>query len=257
MVEQKKKRKRRVTNEIARSQEKIRAFISDIGAALSKAGGRFLKNLDGNKRKDVAALLGQFDQAIRETVLEKAYERVEDIYSDELAIVRKDFEANSRKIAFSGADKQTVKALFEAEFSVVENLFADYIGDLRRGVMSQVLLGQDPDFQALEEELGSRLASHLETELNTGVAAFQRTVATQKANDLGLKKFLYEGPDDDVIRPFCEERVGRVFTDEEAKDWDNGQGLPADIFLGGYNCRHRKIYLDDEDAEQFEEEEES
>lgn len=254
MVEQKKKRKARIKNEVTRSQEKINTFISDISNTLSRAGSKFFRSLSGKKRQDIAALLGDFDAAIRDSVLKDAYERVEEIYKDELEIVKKDYQENFRKISFTGSDKKAVEVLFEAEFAVVENLFADYIGDLRRGVMSQVLLGQDPDFHALDDELNDRLASHLETELNTGVAAFQRTVSTQKANDLGLKKFLYEGPDDDVIRPFCEERVGQIFTDEEARDWDNGQGLPADIFLGGYNCRHRKIYLDDEDAEALEDE---
>lgn len=51
--------------------------------------------------------------------------------------------------------------------------------------------------------------------------------------------YLYDGPDDAKIRPFCSEVVGRVFTLAALRRLDNGQGLPVESHRGGYRCRHR------------------
>jgi hypothetical protein len=53
--------------------------------------------------------------------------------------------------------------------------------------------------------------------------------------------FAYMGPADVKLRPFCRERVGKVFTREQIEAMDNGQ-MP-NVFLsgGGYNCRHTFI----------------
>jgi len=42
-------------------------------------------------------------------------------------------------------------------------------------------------------------------------------------------------------RPFCRERVGKVYSIEEIRAMDNGQGLAVEYFCGGWNCRHRWV----------------
>jgi hypothetical protein len=43
---------------------------------------------------------------------------------------------------------------------------------------------------------------------------------------------------DALVRPFCREHLGRVYTRDEIAELDNGQ-LPNVLLTGGgYNCRH-------------------
>jgi hypothetical protein len=50
--------------------------------------------------------------------------------------------------------------------------------------------------------------------------------------------YAYVGPVDGIIRPFCLEHVGKVYTKAEIDRLDNGQ-LPNPFLTGGgYNCRH-------------------
>ncbi len=42
-------------------------------------------------------------------------------------------------------------------------------------------------------------------------------------------------------RPFCRERVGKVYSIEEIRGMDNGQDLAVEYFCGGWNCRHRWV----------------
>jgi leucyl aminopeptidase (aminopeptidase T) len=81
-----------------------------------------------------------------------------------------------------------------------------------------------------------------ETVTTTAVMGYDRAVTTFKANSVGLNKFKYAGQKDSINRAFCKTKVGEMFSDEESKRWRNGQKSPANIYLGGYNCRHRKVY---------------
>jgi hypothetical protein len=112
--------------------------------------------------------------------------------------------------------------------------------------MRSVLVGARPDIGALHSDIGGAAISESKTVINTAIQGFNRAVNEKKAKDLGLTLFLYVGPDDDVTRPFCQDRVDQIFTQEEIDSWDNGQGLPADVYLGGYNCRHHLRPLTEE-----------
>ena len=81
-----------------------------------------------------------------------------------------------------------------------------------------------------------------ETAVATNVMGYDRAVTTIKANSVGLHSFKYAGQKDSKNRPFCRKRAGNIYFDSEAKRWRNGQKEPAFIYLGGYNCRHRKVY---------------
>jgi hypothetical protein len=70
------------------------------------------------------------------------------------------------------------------------------------------------------------------------MAAGRRAVvsaAREVDGDLDLV-YVYVGPRDAKNRPFCSAWVGKAVTDPSRLD--NGQGLPADDYCGGYNCRH-------------------
>jgi hypothetical protein len=101
------------------------------------------------------------------------------------------------------------------------------------------------EFLELIKDTAAKSKAQLQTVVSTSVQGFDNVVSTVKANAAGANKFRYAGATGGDIRPFCEARVGGVFTDAESKTWNNGQGLDASIYLGGYNCRHRKEYIID------------
>lgn len=73
---------------------------------------------------------------------------------------------------------------------------------------------------------------------DTAVSSYGRSVEQLGLPGEGSDRFLYIGPDDTETRPFCEDRVGQVFTRDEISEMDNGQ-LPNVLLTGGgYNCRH-------------------
>jgi hypothetical protein len=78
--------------------------------------------------------------------------------------------------------------------------------------------------------------SEARTLYDTTVNVFGRQVEAVKSTPSDVYAFM--GPADVKLRPFCRERVGKVYTRQDIDAMDNGQ-LP-NVFLtgGGYNCRH-------------------
>lgn len=83
-------------------------------------------------------------------------------------------------------------------------------------------------------------------------AAYQRATliaAENAAQGTGEPMaYLYDGPEDQKTRPFCQTVIGEAFTLEAIKRLDNGQGLAVEVHRGGYNCRHRWSPITIEDA---------
>lgn len=76
------------------------------------------------------------------------------------------------------------------------------------------------------------------TVYDTAVSTFSRTLVLATSNGTPDELFLYVGPTDQKVRPFCRQWIGRVVSRKVIDALDNGQ-LP-NVFLtgGGYNCRH-------------------
>lgn len=95
-------------------------------------------------------------------------------------------------------------------------------------------------------ELSQRQAR---TVYDTAVSVFSRQVEQLTSTGEPDELFVYVGPVDEVMRPFCRTWIGKVRTRAAIEALDNGQ-LP-DVLTsgGGYNCRHlwkRVSVLDDE-----------
>jgi hypothetical protein len=87
--------------------------------------------------------------------------------------------------------------------------------------------------EALDQELPA-----VRTLYDTTVSIFGRQIEAMKSTGAPDEKFLFAGPVDAKMRPFCARHVGKVRTREAIDGLDNGQ-IP-NVFLtgGGYNCRH-------------------
>ena len=119
------------------------------------------------------------------------------------------------------------------------------LGKKLRKRLTVANLKKETPLQAVQSAFKA-IDGQAQTIATTTVQGYDNEVNTLTANDLGLYWFQYAGAKDSLNRSFCAERVRRYYNDDQAKQWNNGQGLPADIYLGGYNCRHRKRYITDQ-----------
>ena len=88
----------------------------------------------------------------------------------------------------------------------------------------------------------------------TGAAAFDRAARLHDAEEAGITRFKYAGPPAD--RPFCQVRLkeaagGVTYSIEEMRRLSNGQGLPVELYCGGYNCRHQWLPVVEEQTALF------
>jgi hypothetical protein len=94
-------------------------------------------------------------------------------------------------------------------------------------------------------ELLNELLSQLDVSLpqartiyDTALGEFSRIAVTSTSTGEATEAFLYSGPIDGLTRPFCLERVGKVYVRADIEQMDNGQLDNTLITGGGYNCRH-------------------
>jgi len=78
----------------------------------------------------------------------------------------------------------------------------------------------------------------ISTVVNTSIAQFDNSLTLEYAAQSNIKKFKYDGDLHPNTRSFCRKHLGKIYTIEQIRQLDNGQGLPVETSLGGYNCTH-------------------
>lgn len=76
------------------------------------------------------------------------------------------------------------------------------------------------------------------TEIKTQVSEYGRSITATAAAAADLDLYLYTGPIDGIVRPFCKQLVNLVVDEKQMSQLNNGQGRPVKTSCGGYNCRH-------------------
>lgn len=248
------KEQKSLIRQLNATDAQIEAFIARFEAFLSENLKKILRDLaSGKQSADRAAqMLGGLQSALRSAGLGAQLSAIEKIYGTQLSHVN-DYlgEVVNKDHVLNDADYTIAETLINFDTKVIANKAYALTDDLSATIMRQVITGETPDVNQLIDDLGSRTVSQIKTELNTATMAFSRSVTQAKAKSLGLKYFLYIGPDDKITRPFCKARVGKVFTLEEIEKWDNGTDLPAKQYLGGYNCRHDLRPVSEERAKEL------
>jgi hypothetical protein len=148
----------------------------------------------------------------------------------------------TRKEAEQFVDSRFVPA------SSIQSLTSE-VGKIREGYDRQVFeivrrgIARNEDSKVIQERLarlGRTEERHYGTVQNTIRLGITRQGAIEQALANGVSYFRYSGASTGA-RPFCRERIGKVYSIEEIRAMDNGQGLPVEFFCGGYNCRHRWV----------------
>lgn len=234
----------RVRAHIKASESQIEAFTLRLQKFLDRSLDSLIGELEigTDAGIDAAQTLGGLFQSLKELGLDAELGRLRTIYAGELKHINAEFARLGNQRALADADKVLVETLITFDTDKVSNKINGYVDDVRSTLIRQVIGGEKPDFKPLRNTVGDRLISNLETEANTMIAGFNRTVTAAKAQELGFNLMIYIGPEDQVTRPFCSEVLSRdpaIYTIDEIKSMNNGQGLSVLEYGGGYNCRHQ------------------
>lgn len=232
----------------------MESLVTAVEVFLRKNLTRILSDLKTDKvtAKEAAKALGGLESAMEDAGLSNYFERAKGLFRDTYEQVQEEFEGTTGRAALLGKfTRQNLDALMDDRLKLASSYVTDYLGDVRAAVLDTVIGGRTVKPEEILATAEGRTLNYLKTELNTSLMAYQRVTHLEKAKKAGITKFLYVGPLDDVTRPFCEERVNKVWSVEEVESWDNGTDLPAAIYCGGYNCRHHLRPVSDELAEEL------
>lgn len=203
--------------------------------------------------KEAAKSLGGLESAMDDAGLKGFFDEARSLFVEEYDRVQDEFEQTTgKKALLSQFTRGNLDALVDARLDQAARVVKTYLGDVRVAVLDSVVGGRKFKPEDVLDRAEGRGFHDVATEVNTSLMAFQRVVHLEKAKKAGVDKFLYIGPLDKVTRPFCRQRVGRVFSLAQVQGMDNEQGLPVEIYCGGFNCRHHWRPVSDELARELE-----
>lgn len=235
-----------------KQEQQTKDFVDDLAGFLRKNLQRLLRRIEAGKvdAKEAAAILASIERELTASGLADELGKLSELHLEQVQDAVEELSAaTGRRVAFSAADFATIESLIGFDTEVIANKVTQYVGDLKPLMMRSILGGEDIDVSKILDNEEPTLINQIQAEIDTALKAFSRTVTINKAADLGFEYFEYIGPDDGVTRPFCQdvlegslsgfERSAPIYTVKEIGKMNNGQGLPAFQYGGGYRCRHR------------------
>lgn len=228
-------------------------FAAELQAVLrdtERRLGRMLRGLQGPRtpgertRQAEAARLVVLRDQIRQALADAGYDRMAETASaagiDRMAAVVRASRVGEQVIRFmTPRIAQQIAAL---KVLATEDLLhqGDVIADVLYRAVRDGALGGTPTDVILE-----RVAEALDLEVwevrtlyDTATATFGRVMEQQDSTGEADELFLYAGPVDAKMRPFCADHIGKVYTRDAIAKLDNGQRLDVFVAAGGWNCRH-------------------
>lgn len=159
----------------------------------------------------------------------------EGYYFDSLGLDAK-ISAAERKFVF----EQFVKG-YSSRFG---SLTEDSRLALRRIVRRSIGETLDEDRMATDLRAeGDKLASYAKTISRSGIAQVSQAYNTLSADKAGLTHAWYAGTLTPATRPFCRAHYDQIFTRSQILSMTNGSFDPVIENRGGYNCRHRWVWV--------------
>jgi hypothetical protein len=156
------------------------------------------------------------------------------------ALVLKGAGIENRAAALSTADLKAIEAFKAVRFDELLNLGRTSAIRLARLILDGTLGAQRVD--GIVDDVADQFDitdTQARSLYDTALSIYSRQVDQLLSTGEPDELFYYAGPLDLKTRPFCRERVGKVFTRQQLETADNGQ-LPNPLLTGGgYNCRHQ------------------
>ncbi len=230
--------------------------LARVLANLNTRIRRLVRRLDSSDGRLVATRQS-LGRAVRlrleiATILEEAgfQDLVEESLSDPIdrltARVLDGRRITGRAARLTPIDVEALSAWREIRTADLLQIGDDLATAVWRSTVDGVIGSRDP--VALVDEIASITevsARQARTVYDTAVSTYSRQVDQLGVDPRPEDRFLYVGPSDTATRPFCARFVGQVKTRAELDSIDNGQ-IPNTLLTGGgWNCRHKWLFLAD------------
>jgi len=164
------------------------------------------------------------------------------------------------RLGYDEVKKKIIKNSFLDRITNTTSLAEEIGQDFNRGIESKMSLSQfrkqfkakftNPDGLGMVERNFYRTTNDI-------FASYDRAIALDYADELELNHAIYAGTEKNNTRDFCKERLNKLYTREEIRNWANldFQGKPKiynpETDCGGYNCRHSLNWISDELAKRL------
>lgn len=230
----------RVSRDVRTIDREVDGFVSTLVSLMQRKILRELSLLPNRelRKREALRLLGGMESLILEDEEIFAHiESIQDIFDlqasmmEDLYVFANDGEAPPK----SGKVPQSALAVFvNSRRQNIEIMSRAYANEVRQRLADSII-SEEPitDFDVTEAPVG-RIVGALSNDLKTASSTYSRMIALEQ----GGRFVLYAGPRDGRNRPFCAERVNNIYPMEAVYTWDNGQGIPAHLYCGGWGCRH-------------------
>jgi hypothetical protein len=248
------KLKENVTREIRATDSEVSAFVNQLSGFLSRNITRIMRGLE---RRDIdaleaAATLGGLESALQAAGVEEEIERINILYANQIERIRDKFDLIGKgEKLYTDADIELAETLIDFDSDVYKTDLYTRIGRAKADVFSTILGGQQPDVREVASTIGDYTTGQYQTEINSRLGWFSQAMTNKKAADIDIGLWIYLGPDDNVTRPFCAKHVGKIVTTKERAGLTNDAKQPADVYLGGFNCRHQWAPLSERLAKEY------
>lgn len=191
----------------------------------------------------------------------RLFERNTDYFASQNLTIAAEDEARRKLLLLYGYDEETGRIIPDSYLSALVNT-TDLATKVGRTMQLAVQSGQTLTQMRTRLKtliVGSQttpgdLEKHFTRITGDFMANYDRSVAEEYADRLGLNYSVFAGTLEDDSRAFCINRVNRVYSRAEWASWNNkkwkGKNLtiPVEIACGGYECRHKRNYVSDEVA---------
>jgi len=173
------------------------------------------------------------------------YDYVTDFIAAESKIIDKiaaEYAIFNHKLRFTDTSMIAIKELQKNSIVTFQGIGQKATNMIYKGLYSSLLttIPYDETIKNLSKIIDETdLKKYAKTYANTSYMRFNRTVNAVTSQDTGWNNFLYSGPIDGKMRPFCAVHIGETRDKENIQKMDNGQTSNVFIDGGGYNCRHK------------------
>lgn len=239
--------------------QKLKFSASNIGktAMLDKIIGD-VANLQGDKLLDwffnQIDKNGKLNRSYFNTVVKNKTPKVQKAYQNS-------FDNILTRLGYDG--KKFVKGGFLHDLTRVADpirrIKAETVKAIATGSSYKDFVDQIDIFVQGQEDKAGIVESHFRTNAYDTFQMVDRSISLGMAKKLGMTKFVYSGTEMETTRDFCKDKIGKVFTIEQAEKWKNEewQGKPKTNYdplldMGGYNCTHVPDWITDEMADAME-----
>lgn len=223
-----------------RIDREVEGFVSTLRLMMQRKILEELSRLPADRnirQSQVLRLLGGLESLVLTDDVLEHIQGLEDIFDLQYSVLKEWYTIANEGEEMADRRLPNMEVFTNSREQNVAVMARAYANEVRQGLADSVITGERISDFDLADVPATRIFKALEVDLKTATASYGRMVAINQ----GRPFVLYAGPRDARNRLFCAERVNKIFPIEEVYTWDNGQGVPAYLYCGGYGCRHALI----------------